>query len=219
MGSYIARIRRSLRGCRPSLSLGLLSFEEGFTFDFFGLLIALPYFCNRWHREPEEMMDRWGFYYFPDGSDLVFELGKWHKRISMPWSYTHIISEVRRPDGKWTKEKTEYGRPHDVYDQPDWHVDGRWVGHFVYVYTLKSGERQVRTATVTVGRMEWRQRWLKWTRVFAKVRTSIDVRFDAEVGERTGSWKGGCVGCGYNMKPGETAEQTLRRMESEREFR
>jgi len=53
----------------------------------------------------------------------------------------------------------------------------------------------------------------------AEVPVSNILGFDREIGERSGSWKGGCIGCGWDMKPGETAEQTLRRMESERTFR
>jgi hypothetical protein len=58
-------------------------------------------------------------------------------------------------------------------------------------------------------------RWCPWKKM---VHTSIDVKFDGEVGERTGSWKGGTIGCSYEMLPHETPENTLRRMESEREF-
>ena len=47
---------------------------------------------------------------------------------------------------------------------------------------------------------------------------SIGVSFDGEVGEETGSWKGGCVGCGYEMLPGEVPLDTLRRMERDRKF-
>jgi hypothetical protein len=50
------------------------------------------------------------------------------------------------------------------------------------------------------------------------VSTTLDVKFDDEVGERSGSWKGGTIGCSYEMLPNETPEQTLRRMEKEREF-
>lgn len=46
----------------------------------------------------------------------------------------------------------------------------------------------------------------------------IDVQFDGEVGERSGSWKGGTVGCSYDKLPTEGIEQCLRRMEKEREF-
>lgn len=87
-----------------------------------------------------------------------------------------------------------------------------------YQYRLNSGEVQQRKATVYVNRMTWRMRW--WPLLpFKKVSTSIDVNFDDEVGEGTGSWKGGCIGCGYEMNPGESPLQCLRRMESERQFR
>jgi hypothetical protein len=86
-----------------------------------------------------------------------------------------------------------------------------------YTYTRKSGEVQHRKATVYVDRMTWRMRWFPIL-PFKKVRTSINVQFDAEVGEGTGSWKGGCTGCGYEMRDGETPLTTLRRMEHERKF-
>ncbi len=87
-----------------------------------------------------------------------------------------------------------------------------------FEYVLKSGEVQKRTATVYVDRMEWRRRGLLGLPWFNKVRTYINVSFDGEVGERTWSWKGGCVGCSYDMLPGETAKQTLDRMARERKF-
>jgi hypothetical protein len=83
---------------------------------------------------------------------------------------------------------------------------------------LKSGEVQHRTATVFIERMEWRPRIMRWQSLIRKVRTSIDVRFSDEVGERSGEWKGGCTGCGYELLPGENMEQCLRRMECERIF-
>lgn len=87
-----------------------------------------------------------------------------------------------------------------------------------FTYTLKSGEVQHRKATVSRDRMEWRWRWLMWLPWPRKIRTCIWVDFDGEVGERTGSWKGGATGCGYDMEPEETPLQTLRRMERERKF-
>ena len=86
-----------------------------------------------------------------------------------------------------------------------------------YTYTLKNGTVQKRKADVRVTRMEWRARW--WPVIHKrKVSTSINVTFDEEVGEGTGSWKGGCVGCGYEMNEAETPKECLRRMERERKF-
>ena len=83
-----------------------------------------------------------------------------------------------------------------------------------YRYVLKSGEVQERQATINA---ELR-RWSRWWIPFKKVVRSIDVTFSDEVGERSGSWKGGCIGCGYEMLPNERPVDTLRRMEHERKF-
>lgn len=67
------------------------------------------------------------------------------------------------------------------------------------VYVLRSGEVQERQATVTVEEREWRWRWLVWLPFPRGGQRSIDVSFDHEVGEKSGSWKGGCMGCGYTL--------------------
>lgn len=83
-----------------------------------------------------------------------------------------------------------------------------------YTYKLHSGEVQQRTATIYAERRQWTRPWLP----HKLVRQSISVEFSDEVGERTGSWKGGTIGCSYEMKPGETPLQTLRRMQAERKL-
>lgn len=84
-----------------------------------------------------------------------------------------------------------------------------------YTYTLKNGTVQNRTATCTIEKRKWHRKWFPFLTKESQV---IDIEFNDEVGERTGSWKGGTIGCGYDMLPNETIEQTLRRMEKEREF-
>lgn len=39
----------------------------------------------------------------------------------------------------------------------------------------------------------------------------LDLRFSEEVGPQKGSWKGGTIGTGCDMLPGETPEQAFRR--------
>ena len=206
---YKSRIRRSLRDCRFKLSLSLCLFEEEFCLDFFGFLIALP-FLDAWRREPEEIMEKWGVYYFE--SALWFCWGNKTKAVYMPWMYDHIrdAHQVLRADGSWVPFVGSWER--------DKEPDGRKEESFPYRYVLKSGEVQNRTATVSVERREWRQKWLRWCPWFAKKSQYIEIQFSNEVGEETGSWKGGCVGCAYDMLPGESPEQTLRRMEQERKF-
>lgn len=84
-----------------------------------------------------------------------------------------------------------------------------------YVYTLKDGTVQKRIATVTKEKRKWHRKWFPFLKM---ERVSIDVEFDDEVGEGTGSWKGGVIGCGYDVVPGETMLNALRRMEKERVF-
>jgi hypothetical protein len=55
-----------------------------------------------------------------------------------------------------------------------------------------------------------------WSNLFNRIRTTIGVEFNDEVGERSGSWKGGTLGCGYEILPNETPLMCLRRMEKER---
>lgn len=209
MSSYSVsrRIRMSLRGCTFKWSLCLLLFEEEYCLSVFGYLIALP-FMDRWHREPHEMVERWGVYFDPDS--VVFCWGDKSKRFWFPWMWDHCKTEVMRPDGSWVPYVASYLEGKEP--------DGRLTECHPYTYVLKSGETQSRVATVYAERRTWRWRMFQWL-PFRKVRQSIDVRFDDEVGEETGSWKGGCIGCGWDMKPGESLLQTLRRMESEREFK
>lgn len=212
MSSTITRIKRSLRGCRPRLSFGLCLFEEGYCLDFFGFLIALP-ILDRWAREPHELMESWGFSYFERA--IMLKWGNWTKFIHMPWSLDFVKWEVMRPDFSFVPKDCSYNGPPQ---------DGRWTRTYSYHYQLRSGEIQERTVTIYVERGYWHwllAKWLglpSWFPFVNMMRQSIEVEFDTEVGERVGSWKGGCIACGYHMLPGETPEQTLRRMERERKF-
>jgi len=85
-----------------------------------------------------------------------------------------------------------------------------------YLYTLRNKQIQIRTAKIQVEEREWR--WMWKASSFKKVQRYIDIKFNDEVGEQTGSWKGGTIGCGFNMLKGETPLQCLRRMENERRF-
>ena len=204
----VRRIKLSLRGCRLRPSLSLCSFEEGYCLGLFGFLIAIP-FLDRWHKEPKDCMDQWGVYY--DSNAVVWCWGNYTKFFHMPWDWNHCKDKhmVQVADGSWVKYS------------PSWSAEGedaRHISTFPYKYVLKNGEEQNVLARVYVERREWRRKCFWYIPWFAKKRTSIDVAFTAEVGERAGSWKGGCIGCGYDMLPGETVEGALRRMERDRKF-
>jgi hypothetical protein len=97
--------------------------------------------------------------------------------------------------------------------------DGRKMYESSYRYVRRNGEVQEVTAKYYVNEREWRWRIFHPFAIGPKkVSRCISIDFDKEVGEGSGSWKGGCVGCSYEMLPGETPEQTLRRIERERRF-
>lgn len=145
-----------------------------------------------------------------------------------PWSLQWHRTSLLLNDGAWAHDTAA--------DQKKWRKSnppgcGRYRPSFrdlfkdqvrsethPYTYHLKSGEVQNVTATITVEEMEWRRKWMPFSRLFALVRKSIDIHFSSEVGERSGSWKGGCIGCSYEMRSGETPLETLSRMERERKF-
>lgn len=205
--SFFHEWRRSRRGNRPRFSLGVLLFEEGYTLDFFGLFVPLL-FLDRWRRCPEEAMESWGL--TTCDRSIHFRWGSLYKIYDLPWAWTHISHEVRRADGTFVPYVGSYER--------DKEPDRRELFTFDYTYTLRSGEVQRRTAEVYVNR--WTNSW----RIFKRIpmlhfsRLSINYTFSDEVGERSGSWKGGCISSGEDMRLGETVEQTFRRMERERKF-
>lgn len=166
-----------------------------------------------------------GFWIYPltDELECHSDYPWWKKAIcfDFPWGYKHYLTEI-----------LEHKANLPGLAKTVWHDKGKdFLGTFDdrkraentvseiydYTYTLKNGETQHRKATVHVERMTWRMRWYPLL-PFSRSRTSIDVAFSDEVGEGTGSWKGGTVGCGYEMLPGETPLETLRRMERERKF-
>lgn len=119
----------------------------------------------------------------------------------------------------WGKSKGKRSDPLKVIHMPwHWkHREHRVLSDFEkhdYRYTLRSGEVQRRTAKIRVEARRWTRFW--WPRTMN--RRYIEIEFDDEVGERSGSWKGGVMGCSYDMLPHESPAECLRRMERERKL-
>lgn len=135
---------------------------------------------------------------------LTFCWGMRRKSIDWPWSLHTLAYEQQMPDGSWGS----------VFD----HDAKPFTESHSYTYVLRSGVVQKRQASISKRRHILCRRAFKAIGWPVRIKESIDVEFDGEVGERTGSWKGGCLGCGYDILPGETPLNTLRRMEKERKF-
>jgi hypothetical protein len=202
---------------RPGWALGLSLFDDPPHFSLHiqlwriaNVYVRLP-FLRRFAREPEEMMETWGGSYDAEMGTLVLRWGAKYKHVNMPWrNWQHIAHDVRRPDGSWVPFVGSW--------ECDKEPDRRQTETHPYHYLLQSGEKQDRIATIHVERRIWRLAGLRWTSRFQRVSHSIDVSFNEEVGEGTGSWKGGTTGCGYELRPNETPRECLRRMERDRRF-
>lgn len=175
-------------------------------------------FPSDWHDTPPRGWIRLGF-------------GLLRIAVSFPWS--RVVPDEYQCSGPtygftffddglhlhWGKCKGTRGDPMTIIAMPwQW----RHVKHEIlsepekhqYIYFLRSGEAQHRIATINAESRTW---WRPWPPFWRRSR-SIHVEFNDEVGERTGSWKGGTIWCGYKMQFGEAPSDTLRRMERERKF-
>ncbi len=70
-------------------------------------------------------------------------------------------------------------------------------------------------ASTCIEEREYRlgEKWCKWLSLFRRPRIhrTLDISFSAEVGPEKGSWKGGTMGHGIEMRPGELHEDAFRR--------
>lgn len=82
-----------------------------------------------------------------------------------------------------------------------------------FSFTDFDGEKL--TAKTRIEEREWRcgTGWFKWLAKFKKpiIHRSLDIEFSGETGRRKGSWKGGTIGCGIEMLPGELHESAFKR--------
>ena len=194
---------------RPRINISLF---------FFSLTLIFP-FENNWTDECDP--PTWGVAYHDE--TLWFYLGGkgnmngGNKLLAFysPFSLDWVRTSYLKKDNTWENEYK--GNRKDYYDKEKW-KDVLFEETYPYVYTLKNGQVQEREATIRVDEREWRMRWFKWLSFTKKVIKTIDVEFNDEVGERSGSWKGGTIGCSYEMLPNETPYECLKRMEKERKF-
>lgn len=214
-------------GLKLALSLNHFHDNHHYSLQFFGIWVRLPWRTNR--SEPcGEIMSSWGFSAYFEGfgpGGLHLNWGHKSKVIYWPWDYHHMDDqhEVLLANESWAvvpKPRYVEGQPYKGDEELVYEAYGpRWVGAYEYRYMLRSGEVQLRQAVVTVERRAWRRRWLPaWLPLFQLRKTTIDIKFFEEVGERTGSWKGGTTACSYEMRPGERPVDTLKRMQQERRF-
>lgn len=128
----------------------------------------------------------------------------WH----LPWKqWRHVRHSIYTPAGE------------------HFHTDSR-DSEFLEFFKKKEGcqkayfgfedyDGELIVATCCVEEREWHKGdgWFKWLRWFyePKIHRSLDLSFSEEVGPEKGSWKGGTIGHGIDMLPGESPEAAFRR--------
>ncbi len=129
----------------------------------------------------------------------------WAKHL--PWTqWRQIAHRLYNADGSCAGDVARL-----PWDQWQTIRDGLSRSHFAII---DHDSERIRVDTFVEER-EWRLgtglfRWLGYLAPKKRSR-SLDISFKSEVGPEKGSWKGGTMGHGIEMLPGETQEQAFRR--------
>lgn len=133
----------------------------------------------------------------------------------LPWTqWRHVRYSLYDLDGEhfWTEAKPPKGAKRWRGLQ-SWDVKRKLCPAALFEFEDYDGARI--TARAVIEEREWRfgTGWFRWLSLFRrrKVRRSLDLEFSAEVGPEKGSWKGGTVGSGIDMLPGELHEDAFKR--------
>lgn len=182
---------------------------------FFTLTIALPS-PNEWINECDP--PKWGvaihnntFWIYKGGEGNLNGGNKWWTWDIPFFTTSWVRTSILLKDNTWAHETP--GNNQRFYDDEWKQKQMSWD----YDFTDKTDNTVIPTK-IYVEEREWRPKWLTWTKKFAKVRRTIDIHFSAEVGRRKGSWKGGVIGCGYDLQPNEHPIDCIKRMEFERDL-
>lgn len=134
--------------------------------------------------------------------------------VFLPWTqWRHVRFTLYRPDGShfWTQRDSKRQKGIAMYDEQRKAEEA--CPKVSFAFDDFDGARIM--ATCHVEEREWRfgEGWFKWLSLFrrAKISRSLSLQFSAEVGPEKGSWKGGIMGHGIDMVPGESCESAFRR--------
>lgn len=132
----------------------------------------------------------------------------------VPWTQWRFIRfSLYEPDGThfYTQLESERSRGLDSFHEQQ--AAQEKVGKRSFTFRDFDGELII--ATTHIEEREWHfgTKWCSWLSYFRKPRIvrSLSINFSSEVGPEKGSWKGGTLGHGIDMLPGETPENAFRR--------
>lgn len=188
------------------------------------LFITLPFQKLR-DRDDWDVNERtrgYGVSYFD--RQFYVKCGFWQKFIPAPWSVKVVRREWLRADGVWIDADAEDAALPGENGLDAWarRRDERRAVEYVEVedfwYHPPGMETQRGKARLTVDRHFTRPLWRSWLPILTRERWGFTCDFSCEVGNQAGSWKGGVLGCGGEIKRGETLTEAFQRMMRERKF-
>lgn len=217
-------------GCRLRLSVGRRT-----------LIIALPQIIRPWRRKvypgaawDAETVKRLGrdWYYDTHEREYGFSYSDGFLQVFLgPQTHDSTTTRSWCKHLPWTQWRHVRHSLYDLTGEHFWtHPEGRltlgnhnsWLAtkavenacpSATFAFTDYDGEAL--TATTRIEEREWLFGWgcFKWLSLFRKpkVRRSLSIEFSGETGKRKGSWKGGTMGTGIDMLPGELHESAFRR--------
>lgn len=126
----------------------------------------------------------------------------------LPWKQWGCVRHsIYAPDGALFYSQPERGDFFEFLKQKDQCPKTQ--------FSFEDFDGELITATCVTEEREWRKGagWFKWLRWLfqPKVRRDLDISFSAETGPGKRSWKGGTVGHGIDMLPGESQEDAFKR--------
>lgn len=132
----------------------------------------------------------------------------------LPWTdWRHIRKSLYDDKGEhfwteWDTKRREFRTSWRATDAAEKACPAR-------VFVIEDVDGKHIRATTRIVVREWRlgTKWCKWLSLFARprIRRSLNIEFNEEVGPEKGSWKGGLIGTGIDMLPGELHEAAFRR--------
>lgn len=113
----------------------------------------------------------------------------------------------------WEKDRIKARKDGFSSWQKEYDFEDKEYKHMLVKF--KDFDNEEVTAKCRVEEMEWRwgTGFFKWLSLFRKpfIRRTLWISFDKETGYEKGSWKGGTIGQGIDILPGETAEDAFTR--------
>lgn len=209
-------------GCRLQISIGTRT-----------LIVALPQIIKPWRKWVDTTHYHWsdnpaGGYWDTGAREYGFTLSDGHLSVALgrvtndssteqrwgcflPWTQWRFISHrFYDAEGRLVYSDTHRG-PRDLEDQR-----AHWAAQDAVPtvdFRFKDFDGEELTASTRIEEYEHKfgTSWFSWLSLFRRrrVRRSLDIRFSGETGKRKGSWKGGTIGSGIEMQPGEMHEEAF----------